>query len=72
MRTTMSQAVYRCARARPRKKEPHRPRYDKGNATCYAKQQHSTIPEGRYPSQSTLTNRALQRASVRRALESDV
>ena len=48
---TIWQSVYKCARARPRKKEPHRPRYDKGNATCYAKQQHSTTPEGRYPSQ---------------------
>ena len=37
------------AHERPRK-EPHRQWYD-SNATCYAKQQHSTTPEGRYPSQ---------------------
>ena len=71
MRTTISQAVYRCARARPRKKEPHRPMYDEGNATCYAKQQHSTIPEGRYPSQPVAAQTGAARASVRRALESD-
>ena len=45
--------------------------YD-SNATCYAKQQRSTISEGCYPSQpvAAQTERYM-RASVRRALESD-
>ena len=54
MRTTILQSLWSEGAYRHPRKEPQRQKgmaYD-SNATCHAKQQHSTSPEGTDPSQS--------------------
>ena len=50
MRTTILQSLYSLRVGAAAKRATERHAMDDSNATCHAKQQHSTSPEGTYPS----------------------